>query len=90
MSYYLYILRSQQKETYYIGCSENPERRCHFHNNDSKKGHTLRYRPWKIVYTHEFNAIEEALKAEKIVKNWKSKKMTRYLIEGKVDIIDYV
>ncbi len=64
--YYLYILKSQQKETYYIGCSDNPDRRCYFHNNDSK-GYTLKYRPWKLVYTKAFSAMEAALAAEKIV-----------------------
>ncbi len=87
--YYLYILKSQQKETYYIGCSDDPARRCYFHNNDSK-GYTLKYRPWQLVYTQSFSTIEEALAAEKIVKNWKSKKMTNYLVKGIVEIGEYL
>ncbi|WP_416221613.1 GIY-YIG nuclease family protein [Rhodohalobacter sp.] len=51
MRYFLYILRSEIKETYYVGMSNNPDRRLHFHNTDDRKSHTSRYRPWKIVYT---------------------------------------
>jgi putative endonuclease len=82
MVFYLYILRSEIKETYYIGMSNNPERRLHFHNTDDRKSHTTRYRPWEIVYTHEFKTKERALAAERKVKSWKSKKMIRLLIEG--------
>ncbi len=89
MVYYLYILRSQIKETYYYGSSENPDRRLSYHNAEGK-GYTQRYRPWNIVYTHPFDTKQQAQKAERIVKNWKSKKMIRLLIEGKIDIKDYL
>lgn len=89
MAYFLYILRSQLKETNYIGSSDNPERRHHFYNHDSK-GYTLRFRPWELVFTKEFDTREEALAAERKVKSWKSKKMIRLLIEGKIDIEDYL
>lgn len=89
MAYFLYILRSQIKETYYIGSSDNPGRRHFFHNNDSK-GYTRRFRPWDLVFTKEFDTKEQALAAERKVKSWKSKKMIRLLIEGKIDIEDYL
>ena len=87
MPYFLYILQSTLKETYYIGSSENPNRRTYFHNNDSK-GYTLRYRPWKLAYTKGFPTKEEAMAAEKKVKSWKSKKMIRLLIKGKINLDD--
>ena len=89
MKYYLYILRSQIKDTYYIGSSDNPKRRCYFHNNDSK-GYTLRFRPWEVVFTAEFATKEEALAGERKVKSWKSKKMVKLLVEGKIKIEDYL
>lgn len=49
----------------------------------------LNYRPWQLVYTQKFSTIEDALAAEKVVKEWKSRKMTRYVVEGKVDIVEY-
>jgi putative endonuclease len=89
MTYFLYILRSEQKETYYVGASDNPDRRLIYHNGESK-GYTRKYRPWRIVYEQKFKTKEQALAAERKVKSWKSKKMIRLLIEGTIDISDYL
>jgi len=90
MEYYLYILRSEVKETYYIGLSNNPERRLHFHNTDDRKAHTSRFRPWKLVYSHAFDSKENAMAAEQKVKSWKSKKMIQLLIDGTINIENYL
>ena len=89
MSYYVYILRSKLKETYYYGSSDDPGRRLPHHNGESK-GYTQRYRPWKIVFRQEFGTRAEAETAEKLLKKWKSKKMTRLVIEGKIQLSDYL
>jgi putative endonuclease len=89
MNYFLYILQSQSKETFYIGSSDDPERRIEYHNAESK-GYTKRYRPWKLVYSNGFKTKEEALRAERKVKSWKSKKMIRLLISGVINIHDYL
>lgn len=89
MNYYFYILRSERQEKYYYGSSDDPPRRLEYHNNENK-GFTQRYRPWKVVFTHPFDTRQKAEAAEKIVKSWKSKKMTRLLIEGKIILEDYL
>ena len=89
MTYYLYILKSKVKETYYRGTTDNPHRRLIYHNSESK-GYTQRNRPWELVYFHAFKNKNDALKAEQIVKGWKSKKMTQLLIDGTIDINDYM
>ena|GEM_PF-771737 len=89
MSYYVYILRSQIKETYYYGSSDDPDRRL-LHNNGESKGFTQRYRPWRIVFRQVFDTRAEAESAEKLLKKWKSKKMTRFVIEVKVQLTDYM
>lgn len=89
MNYFLYILRSEKRETYYTGSSDDPVNRCFFHNNQSK-GYTIRDRPWKLVYRHGFETKQAALAAERKVKSWKSKKMIRLLVEGEIDIEDYL
>jgi predicted GIY-YIG superfamily endonuclease len=53
MSYFLYILGSRVKETYYISVRKDPEKRYFFHNRDSK-GYTQKYRPWKVVFAKGF------------------------------------
>jgi len=90
MNFYLYILRSETQETYYVGASNDPARRLHFHNTDDRRSHTSRYRPWEIVYQHKFPTKEDALAAERKVKSWKSKKMIRLLTEGEINIEDYL
>lgn len=89
MNYFLYILRSKQKETYYIGVSDDPHRRLNYHNGESK-GYTQKHRPWKTILIHQFETKERALAAEQIVKSWKSKKMIGLLVEGTIDIEDYL
>ena len=89
MNYYFYILRSEQIEIYYYGLSDDPDRRLEYHNSDSK-GFTQRYRPWCIVFRYGFATCEEAEAAERLVKGWKSKKMTRLLINGIIRIKDYL
>jgi predicted GIY-YIG superfamily endonuclease len=81
-------LRSELKQTYYIGVSDDPEKRCTYHNT-SNKGYTQRYRPWEVVYTYGFYTKEQALAAESKVKSWKSKKMIGLLIKGEIDIKEY-
>lgn len=85
MKYYLYILKSQIADKYYTGISQNPHRRLEYHNT-LEKGFTSRYRPWKIVYTKEFNSKEEAMVMERKIKNWKSKKMIEKILSGEIEI----
>ncbi|HRN25422.1 MAG TPA: GIY-YIG nuclease family protein [Ignavibacteriaceae bacterium] len=85
MNYYLYILRSLNFERYYVGISENVERRLKFHNT-IEKGFTSRYRPWEVVFKQEFSGKEAAMKAEKKVKGWKSRKMIEKLIIREINI----
>jgi len=87
--YYFYILRSVHKEICYYGFSDDPPRRFGYHNHE-QKGFTQRHRPWKIVFTHRFDTRRQAGPAEKLVKGWKSKKMTRLLIEGQITLDDYL
>ena len=85
----LYILQSEKQEKYYYGSSDDPDQRLPHHNGENK-GFTQRYRPWKIVFRHKFATRKEAEAAERLVKGWKSKKMTRLLIDGIIDLNDYL
>lgn len=50
LSYYTYILYSPTKDRYYIGSSEDPERRLIRHNAGATPS-TKPGRPWEVVYT---------------------------------------
>jgi len=46
------------------------------------KGFTSKAIDWKVVYSEKFATREEALKRERQMKKWKSRKMIEKLIEG--------
>ena len=48
--YYVYVLWSPRVQRFYIGLSENPQRRLAQHNQ-SGRGWTYRHAPWQLVYT---------------------------------------
>jgi len=83
--YYVYILKSLSSGKYYIGSSENPQRRLEFHNK-IEKGFTARYRPWGIVFIKEFRDKKSAQSAERKIKSWKNRKMIEKLLTGKVEL----
>jgi putative endonuclease len=85
MKHSLYILQSKSCGKYYVGISQNPEIRVQYHNT-IEKGFTSRYRPWKIVFTQEYETKETALAKERKVKRWKSKAMIENLIKGEIEL----
>lgn len=83
--YWLYILKSRTSDKYYIGVSQNPPVKLHYHNN-LEKGFTSRYRPWEIVFTKEFPDRQQAQMIEKKIKSWKSRIMVEKIISGELEI----
>lgn len=69
--FHLYILRSLFTARYYIGHTENLERRLKEHN-DGRCRSTKAYKPWKLVYMEEHASKSEAFRRERVVKNYKS------------------
>ena len=83
--YYVYILKSQVTDKYYVGSSSDPVRRLEFHNS-IEKGFTSRYRPWELVFTREYPDKGSAQIVERKIKSWKSRKMIDRLISGEIEI----
>ncbi len=82
MKYCVYILHSQSKDRYYTGYSSNPEERVVEHNLGATPS-TRPGRPWRLVYTEEFDSKNEAIKRESEIKRMKSRKYLKTLIESK-------
>ncbi len=61
--YFLYILWSQRGRRFYIGVSENTQRRLHQHN-EGKSGWTAPYRPWILVHEERFENYRTARRRE--------------------------
>ncbi len=76
-----YILYSPAKAKYYIGATSDLLHERLRNHNSNHKGLTGGTGDWVIVYTETFQTREEALKKEKEVKTWKSRKMIEALIK---------
>lgn len=69
--YFVYILKSQRVNRYYIGHTEDVEKRLKEHNSGKSKS-TKGYAPWEVVYTEEYHTKSEAYKREQEIKSYKS------------------
>ena len=73
MSFWLYILKCAD-ESYYVGHTDNLERRISQHEQGLIVGYTSTRRPVQLVHTQVFPTREEALAAERQIKGWSRKK----------------
>ena len=79
--YYVYILQSKKNGRYYIGSTNNIDRRLSEHNSGQTK--SLRYiKPLALVYAVKFNTRTEACREEQRIKQQKSRKYIKELIKG--------
>jgi putative endonuclease len=75
----LYILYSESSDRFYVGYTNDIERRLSEHNR--KKGKfTDAGIPWKLVYSETFLKKKEARAREKHIKSRKSKSFIKELI----------
>ncbi|MGM9477771.1 GIY-YIG nuclease family protein [Pedobacter sp. GSP4] len=74
--YYLYILYSASSDKYYIGYSNDPNRRLQEHNSTDRVTYTSKYRPWVLVKAIVISETRSfAMKIEKTIKRTKSRKI---------------
>jgi putative endonuclease len=79
--FFLYILQSEKNKKYYIGITKDIETRLNQHNRGVGKS-TRSNRPWRLVYTKEYNTRSEAGIREKQIKNQKSRAHIEKLISS--------
>jgi putative endonuclease len=75
----LYILQSETSGQFYVGSTDDLDRRLSEHH----RGHTPSTRgrgPWKLVYKGDFASLLEARRRELEIKKWKSAKLIHALI----------
>ena len=81
-----YALYSPDHKKIYIGYSSDLDARMLSHNKRGKKGWTIKYRPWEVVYSQEFTTKAEAMKREKELKSAKGRAFIWEIIEKKYDM----
>lgn len=80
MSFSTYMLKCVD-ESYYIGHTDNLERRIGMHDQGTIPGYTTARRPVKLVWSQDFATREEALAAERQIKGW-SRAKKEALVRG--------
>ena len=74
MPYIVYILQCSDK-TYYVGCTNNLEKRLKQHNTSKWGAHYTKIRrPVTLKYFEEYKTLLEARKREAEIKRWKREK----------------
>ena len=80
---FVYILQSETTGRFYVGSTDDLERRLSEH----QRGKNLATRgrgPWKLVCSEQTANLASARAREYEIKRWKSAKMIRALIQSKV------
>ena len=79
MSFYVYMLRSEIVEKFYIGSISDLGKRIKLYNS-TKARWTKKYQPWVLIHSEEFISRSEAIKRERYLKSLKG-------MEKKLDLI---
>ena len=75
--FYVYILRSQALERYYVGSTQAVEKRLQEHNSGKSKS-TRAGIPWKVIHIESFTTRSEAVLREQKIK---ARGIGRYLTD---------
>ena len=73
----VYALYSSTYDKIYIGYTSNLVERFKSHNQLSKKGWTIKYRPWLIIHQESFENKLEAILREKQLKTASGRNFVR-------------
>ena len=72
--YYIYIIYSEASDLYYVGYSDNPQRRLTEHNSSPHNTFTSKHRPWEFEAVFECGENEaSAILIERFIKKQKSR-----------------
>lgn len=69
--FYVYIITNKKNGTLYVGMTNNIERRMYQHINGIIDGFSKKYGLKKMVYCEFYQYVNDAIKREKQLKNWK-------------------
>ncbi len=79
--FYVYILKSQIKNSYYVGQTNNLEARIKKHNAGLNKS-TKHGIPWAVIYSETFATRSEAFKREQQLKRFKGGRAFKELVQS--------
>ena len=89
--FFVYILFSKKLNRFYIGTTDDIERRLREHNSGLYSGSfTSKGIPWELTLSYCCQSSEIAYKLERFIKKMKSKKFIISIIESEKIIDDIV
>jgi len=82
--FYIYFIYSDNYNKYYIGFTQNIEKRLAQHNsNDNKHSFTAKLKPWRLVANFAVgDSKQDAMKVERFIKKQKSKQFNLKIIHS--------
>ena len=69
-TYYIYMMTNYTNKVLYTGVTNDLERRVREHKSGFIPGFTQKYRCKKLVYFESFSDIEQAIRREKLIKEY--------------------
>ena len=72
--YYVYIMANDNNNVFYIGVTNDLQRRVYEHRTGIFEGFTKKYRVHKLVYCENCHDVKDALRREKQLKGWTREK----------------
>jgi len=81
--FFTYLLLCSDK-LYYVGHTDDLERRVAQHQTGATSGYTATRRPIQLVWSEEFSTRQEAKAVEAQIKKW-SRRKKKALIAGRID-----
>ena len=85
MQFWTYILRCSD-DSYYVGHTDDVERRVAMHQDGSIGGYTGSRRPVSLVYSEVFDSRDDAFLRERQIKGW-SRAKKNALIRGEWELL---
>ena len=82
--YFVYIVKCSD-ESFYVGCTNNLEKRIKQHNESKWGAHYTKIRrPVELKYSETFKNLKDARKREREIKGWRREKklnlMSKYML----------
>jgi putative endonuclease len=82
--FYVYILFSERCDKFYVGHSNDPDRRLIEHNTSPELKYTSKFRPWKLLMAIEISDSRgDAMRVERFFKAQKSSEFLRRIVNEK-------
>ena len=78
--FYIYMLECADG-SYYVGHTDDLEKRMALHDSGSCAGYTAQRRPVRLVFADEFSSRDDAIQRERQLKGW-SRAKKQALIRG--------